>query len=108
MRHWNLLRPASRMASRLGAGLKGRGREDIMAHSDVDDIVRRYDGAHNPIGIAYDRSGFISLIGDGFDIEETYFHFFPARAMPISLPGIAHRALDRWMPFMIYANLRRR
>lgn len=66
------------MLSRFGAGLKDRGREDIYANSDIDDITRQYDGTENPIGVAFDKAEFSKLIEDEFEIEDIYFHFFPA------------------------------
>jgi hypothetical protein len=108
LRQWKLFRPLSKTIAMLGGGLKGRGREDILARDDSEDIVRRYDGDANPIGRAYDRNEFRALIGEGFDIERTFFHFFPARAMPFALPHAVHSALDRAVPFMIFARLRKR
>lgn len=105
IRNWRSFRAASKLVSALGGGLKGRGRERIFAGSDVDDIVRTYDGAENPIGIAYDREAFKRLIGPGFRIDSIYFHFFPARAAPVAMPRALHRILDRKLPFMIYCNV---
>jgi 2-polyprenyl-3-methyl-5-hydroxy-6-metoxy-1,4-benzoquinol methylase len=107
LRHWKLSQRAGKVMARLGGGLKGRGREDMMARSDIDDIVRRYDGAANPIGKAYDLQGFKDLIGREFRIEEIYYHFFPARSLPFPMPTPVHQLLDRRLPFMIYANLKR-
>lgn len=107
LRNWKVVRPVAKAISRLGGGLKGRGREGMLAMDDVDDIVRFYDGAENPIGSAYDHSEFRTLIGDGFVVEQVFYHFFPARALPIALPQHLHRALDRYVPFMIYANVRK-
>ncbi len=107
LRNWKTFRGVSKLLSRLGAGLRGRGREGIYANSDIDDIVRQYDGADNPIGIAYDKEEFLKLIGDGFAVDDVYFHFFPARSMPVGMPRSIHKLLDRKLPFMIYANLRK-
>ncbi|MEM8915441.1 MAG: class I SAM-dependent methyltransferase [Pseudomonadota bacterium] len=107
IRNWALLRLPSKIIHWLGGGLLGRGREAIFAQNDVATIVRHYDGEANPIGLAYDRTEFKQLIGPGFDIEEVYFHFFPARALPFRVPRSVHGFLDRRLPFMIYATLRK-
>lgn len=109
IRNWNTFRQPSNLLSRIGAGLKGRGREAIYANNDVKDIVRQYDGAANPIGIAFDKNEFKELIGPQFEIDKIFYHFFPARSLPIIKHCRAvHRVLDRQLPFMIYANIRKR
>lgn len=87
-------------------GLKGRGREKMSSVSDADEIVRLYDGAENPIGLCYDRDEFAQLL-EPFEWDDFYFHFFPARAVPVPLPAPLHKLLDRKLPFMIYANVRK-
>jgi 2-polyprenyl-3-methyl-5-hydroxy-6-metoxy-1,4-benzoquinol methylase len=105
LRQWRLLRPLGSVLARLGADLKGRGREGLFAMDDVDDIVRRYDGGDNPIGKSYSRDDFVRMLQPFFRVEETYLHFFPARTLPFRLPGPVHRFLDRRAGFMIYARL---
>ena len=107
LRNWHAIRPLSNLLARLGGGMKGRGREDMMVVDSVDEIVRRYDGIENPIGVAFDARMFRNILEPKFCVEEIFFHFFPARAMPFAVPGFAHRFLDRYCPFMIYANVRR-
>jgi SAM-dependent methyltransferase len=102
---WPWLRWIGYPLTKLGGGLKGRGRERIFTESDVDEIVRRYDGSDNPIGKSYTRRQFQDLLERFFVIKEVYFHFFPARALPFSLPKRLHRWMDNHLPFMIYANL---
>lgn len=109
IRNWNAFRWPSNLLSRIGAGLKGRGREAIYANDDVNDIIRQYDGAANPIGIAFDKSEFKELIGPQFEIDTIFYHFFPARSLPLVKHSRAvHRVLDRRLPFMIYGNIRKR
>lgn len=108
LRRWPILRLVGRLLDRLGAGLRGRGREHIFAEADVDVIVRLYDGADNPVGKSYDRKAFCALLEPHFVIEETFLHFFPARALPVRLPKGLHRWLDRRVGFLIYARLRKR
>lgn len=94
--------------SKLGFGLKGRGRENIFALKGTDEIVRHYDGANNPIGKAYSKRDFFRMVQPYFQVEDCYRHFFPARALPFKIPRFLHRFLDKSMGFMIYVNLKRK
>ncbi|MCR4316541.1 MAG: class I SAM-dependent methyltransferase [Planctomycetes bacterium] len=107
LRNWWLLRIPSYVLFKLGARLKGRGRETIFAQRDIDDIVRYYDGSENPIGKMYTKKQFREMIEKHFVVEEIYYHFFPRRALPFWMPKFLHRFLDRRLPFMIYATLRK-
>jgi ubiquinone/menaquinone biosynthesis C-methylase UbiE len=107
LRLWPYLRWIGAPLAKLGGGLKGRGRENIFLEEDVDEIVRLYDGMENPIGKSYSRQAFISMLAPHFTVEETYLHFFPARALPFRIPKALHRWLDRRLGFMIYASLRK-
>jgi hypothetical protein len=80
-------------------------RESIYATTDTNEIVRLFDGAENPIGKAYSRKEFVTMLEPHFTIEQTFLHFFPARSLPFPLPKILHRLLDRILGFMIYASL---
>lgn len=86
-------------------GLKGRGRERLFAEKNVDEIVRLYDGASNPIGKSYTKKQFTTLLSKYFLVKETYCHFFPARALPFNIPITLHRWLDKNFGFMIYATV---
>lgn len=105
LRLWPVLRWLGWPLAKLGGGLKGRGREGIFLKSDVDEIVRLYDGADNPIGKSYTRDQFVGMLGRHFDVQESYLHFFPARALPFRIPARLHRWLDRNFGFMIYATV---
>lgn len=107
LRAWPILNFMGRLGHRLGWGLKGRGREDILAVKNADEIVRIYDGDKNPIGKSYSRREFVNMFAHRFRVEAVFYHFFPARALPFRLPRIVHRFLDRHFPFMIYALLRK-
>jgi SAM-dependent methyltransferase len=107
LRLWPYLRWLGWLLAKLGGGLKGRGRESIFLERDVDEIVRLYDGASNPIGKSYSRAQFVAMLDRHFQVEETYLHFFPARALPFRLPRRLHRWLDRHLGFMIYATVRK-
>lgn len=102
---WPYLRWLGWPLAKLGGGLKGRGRESIFLERDVDEIVRLYDGAENPLGKSYTRSQFREMLAHHFVVKDTYLHFFPARALPFRLPAVRHRWLDKRLGFMIYATL---
>lgn len=108
LRWWPVLRPAGVVLARMGAGLKGRGRETLFVEKDADEIVRLYDGRANPVGKSYSRREFVALLAPHFVVEETFLHFFPGRALPFRLPPAAHRLLDRRAGFLIYAILTKR
>jgi 2-polyprenyl-3-methyl-5-hydroxy-6-metoxy-1,4-benzoquinol methylase len=101
LRQWQALHPVLRF---IPIGLKGRSRERMSELGDADEIVRQYDGAENPIGLAYNREEFRQLLGP-FEVSQFYYHYFPRRALPIGVPDSVHRVLDRALPFMIYANV---
>jgi SAM-dependent methyltransferase len=97
-----------RWIRKLGGRLRGRGREDIYATRDVDEIVRLYDGKDNPIGKCYRREQFVRMLEPYFIVRETFLHFFPARTLPFPLPRWLHRVLDRKAGFLIYASVVKR
>lgn len=107
LRTWKLLRWIAWPLSIVGGGLRGRGREKIFSESNVDEIVRLYDGSENPIGKSYTRKQFIDMLEPHFTVEETYLHFFPARALPFPIPKALHRWLDKHLGFMIYATVKK-
>jgi SAM-dependent methyltransferase len=107
LKAWPYIRWIGWLLAKFGGGLKGRGRENIFLQKDVDQIVRLYDGDQNPIGKSYTQRQFMDLLTPEFIVEETYLHFFPARAIPFRIPKIFHRWLDRNLGFMIYASVRK-
>lgn len=107
LRSWPYLRWVGKLLYLLGSRMKGRGRDNIFIQSDVNEIVRMYDGVNNPIGKSYTENEFVDLLSPFFDVNEIYFHFFPARALFIKLPKKFHRILDQKLPFMIYANVKK-
>ena len=108
LRVWPRIAFLGRPLQALGIKLAGRQRETMLDTNDVEDMIRMFDGADNPIGKAYTDAEFRRLLDPHFEVLETYFHFFPARALPFRLPMSLHRLLDRWVPFMIYYTLRKR
>ncbi len=107
LRLWPVLRWLGWVLAKLGGGLKGRGREEIFLKDNVDEIVRLYDGKDNPIGKSYSRKEFISMLQPHLEVQETYLHFFPARALPFKIPNLIHRWLDKNIGFMIYATVKK-
>jgi SAM-dependent methyltransferase len=105
LRMWPWLRWVGYPLAKLGGGLRGRGREAIFLERNIDEIVRLYDGADNPIGKSYSRKQFTTMLKRHFNVDETYLHFFPARSLPWRLPRWLHRWLDAHLGFMIYATV---
>jgi len=103
LRMWPRLRWMGRILAKAGAGMKGRGRERIFASRDANEIVRLYDGQHNPVGKCYSKREFLSMLVPHCRVDRVFYHFFPARAMPVRVPALLHRLCDRALPFMIYA-----
>ena len=93
---------------RTGGSLKGRGREDIMACKDTAEIVRLYDGEDNPLGKAYTTKEILQMLKPHFHVGKYFYHFFPARSLPLPIPGVLHRFLDRHVGFMVYLFLSKR
>ena len=107
LRSWPCLRFLGKGLARFGLGLKGRGRESIFATTDVNEIVRTYDGHDNPQGAAYSRAAFSEMLTPHFQIERFIPHFFPSRALHLQLPISVQAQLNRFCPFMIAAKVRR-
>ena len=105
LRNWSWISWIGKVFSTVGAKLKGRGRESIFAQDEVNEIVRLYDGAENPIGKAYSEAEFNELLSPHFEVKEFYLHFFPARTLPFPMPGFIHRYLDKNFGFLIYATV---
>lgn len=96
----HLIRPLAHIA---GVKMRGRGREAIFFTDDIDEVVRLFDGADNPIGKAYSKDKFIEILSPYFRINDIFLHFFPARILPFSIPKSIHRFMDRHFGFMMYA-----
>lgn len=105
IRHWHRLAALGKILASLGIGLKGRGRERLLAAPSGDELVRLYDGAKNPLGKSYTAGEFRELLAPHFRIDETFLHFFPARALPFPLPRRLHKWLDSRLGLMIYARV---
>ncbi len=108
LRSWPILRYFGKLFSMLGAGLKGRGRERIYESSQIDEIVRLYDGAENPIGKAYSKKEFQEMLSEEFEVQEFFLHFFPARSLPFRIPRRLHAFLDSRFGFLIFARCKKK
>jgi len=108
LRNWPKLSWLGGAISGTGGGLKGRGRENIMACKDTAEIVRLYDGEGNPLGKAYTTKAIRQMLDPHFHVGKIFYHYFPARSLPIPVPGVLHRFLDRRMGFMVYLFLPKR
>ena len=108
LRAWPFLKSFGWLISLFGGKLKGRGREKIFQESNVNEIVRLYDGDENPIGKSFSKSQVMELFEPFFNVKETYLHFFPARSLPFKMPKLIHRFLDKRCGFMIYATLQKK
>ena len=105
---WPVFKWIGKLLAKTGAGLTGRGRENIFSSNDISEIVRLYDGMDNPIGKCYTRREIIRMIAPYFIIKELFLHFFPARTLLFKVPKMMHKILDRNLGFMIYATLKKR
>ena len=107
--HSPLIFGATRLAMR-ALGVKHPGADLSRDAKDVDDFIRQYDGADNPIGIAYSDSKWRTLLEKaGFTYVRHEVHFFPRRFVPAgaSIPGFVHSLLDKRFGTMVYFDLRR-
>lgn len=101
VRMWPLLR----LARAVLPSLKGRGREGMLRASSVDELVRLYDGADNPIGKVFSRSQFKAIMPG-----KALFRYssFPSRVLPVKLTGTALHATEWMLPFLISAVIEKR
>lgn len=105
LRNWKWLSGISSLLGRAGAALRGRGREGIYKESDIDEIVRLYDGDKNPIGKAYSTAEYKAMLEPYFKVDDHFLTFFPARTIPFPIPKFLHRWLDRESGFLIHMVL---
>lgn len=108
LRNWGWIKLTGKVLSKLGAKLKGRGREKIFECDDTDEITRLYDGDKNPIGKSYSEDEIIEMVSPYFDVEKTFHSFFPARTLPFKIPNALHKFLSRNAGFMLHLNLRKK
>lgn len=105
--HSPVVFPFTRLAMRMLA-VKHPGADMARDTQTVQDFVRAYDGAGNPIGVAKtDRDWAADLASVGFNVTGSEVHFFPRRFVPLGryLPDAVHHLLDRTVGTMVYFNL---
>ena len=73
--------------------LPGRGRENMLAASSPEELVRLYDGAANPLGKAYTRAEVRRMLPEGLRVLEERRLKYPRRIVPVPIPGAVYRAL---------------
>ena len=108
LRSWRTIHPLGKIAAKLGARMKGRDRETIYSIKNREELIKAFDGTGNPIGKAYTRGEFATLLREHFQIENIFLHHFPARSLPFGIPRSLHRFLDRNFGFMVYAKVARK
>jgi 2-polyprenyl-3-methyl-5-hydroxy-6-metoxy-1,4-benzoquinol methylase len=100
---------ATRTAMRL-MGVKHPGADLARTSHTVDDFIRQYDGAENPVGVGKTATDWTRhLAGAGFIVSGHELHFFPRRFLPASnvVPSSVHRWLDHNLGTMIYFRLQK-
>jgi ubiquinone/menaquinone biosynthesis C-methylase UbiE len=107
--HSPVVFPLTRAAMRMLA-VKHPGADMSRTATDVQDFVRQYDGAGNPIGSAKTNAEWgIDLRNAGFTVSGVENHFFPRRFLPAAslVPAWLHRVLDAGLGTMVYFSLRK-
>jgi 2-polyprenyl-3-methyl-5-hydroxy-6-metoxy-1,4-benzoquinol methylase len=107
--HSRAVFPLTRLAMRLG-GVKHPGADMARNTADVDNFIRQYDGADNPVGIGHTIAGWERLLESaGFSVLRWERHFFPRRFLPFQalVPRAAHHLLDRSLGTMVYFTLKK-
>jgi SAM-dependent methyltransferase len=105
--HSPLIFPLTRAVMRVLA-VKHPGADMSRTAMDVQDFVRQYDGADNPVGIAKTNEDWgRNLSQVGFRVDGADNHFFPKRFLPLPslIPVWAHRLLDLRLGTMVYFRL---
>jgi SAM-dependent methyltransferase len=105
--HSPLVFPVLRLAMR-AAGVKHPGADLAKASTGVDDFIRQYDGAANPVGVGFTVGEWVDILrAAGFTVTGHELHFFPRRFIPFSaiIPRFVHRFCDRTLGTMVYFHL---
>jgi SAM-dependent methyltransferase len=105
--HNPMIFPFTRIAMRM-TGMKHPGADLARTSLNVDDFIRQYDGAENPVGIGYSNREWARILEQiGFTVMDIETHFFPKRFLPFAsaVPDFIHRALDKLAGTMVYFTL---
>jgi len=83
----------------------GRGRK-FGEVGTIDDLIRLYDGAENPIGKAYSKKEILHMVNlSGFKQASVSYYFFPFRFIKFKVPTVLAKLFVWLCPFMIIVNL---
>lgn len=82
------------------------GRSSMTQVNTIEEFVRTYDGDQNPVGKAYNKIEYRSLVKN-FKLLKEEVHFFPKRFFPFHqwLPQFVHYLCDRYFGTMIYLKI---
>jgi SAM-dependent methyltransferase len=107
--HSRLMFPLTKLFMRLSA-VRHPGGSLTRGGDDVDEFIRSYDGAENPVGIGKsDDEWAADLERVGWLVEGREIHFFPRRFLPFNkwVPNWVHKFLDQYLGTMIYFRLQK-
>jgi ubiquinone/menaquinone biosynthesis C-methylase UbiE len=105
--HSPMVFPLTRAVMRWLA-VKHPGADLSRTAGSVEDFVRQYDGADNPVGVAKKGEQWAQDLADaGFSVTGAENHFFPKRFLPSSalVRTSLHRLLDSVVGTMVYLRL---
>jgi SAM-dependent methyltransferase len=107
--HHHLVWPLVVRLMRL-AGVQHPGADLARTAIDVDDFIRQYDGADNPLGLGKTNYHWDRLLREaGFQVDGRENRFFPRRFLPFSslIPPFIHQALESLFGTMVYLKLKK-
>jgi len=107
--HRQFVFPFVRLVMRI-AGVRHPGADLAKTASTVEEFVRQYDGANNPVGIGKtERDWETDLTSAGWTVVSRERHYFPSRMVPFltRAPRWLQKLLDRNIATMVYFTLRR-
>lgn len=107
--HHRMVFPLVRAVMRL-TGTRHPGADLASTSQSVEEFVRQYDGANNPVGIAKSEIDWERyLTAAGWTVISRERHYFPSRMVPLlaRAPRWVRKVLDRHLATMVYFTLRR-
>jgi len=91
----------------LQLSMKGRQREKMQHAASVEDFIRMYDGADNPIGKGYTRNDFFKILPRNVTITKSYLYFSPLRAFFRNRLPTFNKILDKYFGLMIAFQIKK-
>jgi len=107
--HHRMIFPLVRTVMHI-TGIRHPGANLASTSRSVEEFVRQYDGANNPVGIAKsERDWETDLTSAGWTVVSRERHYFPSRMVPFltRAPRWLRKILDRYFATMVYFRLRR-